>query len=87
MKKIILLALLLAGCQSTAVPEMKMRVVTPPESMYDCPIKRQWPNYQTLNDTDVARTIIELYKNNERCKNSIDAIKQYLDSAKAQVEG
>ena len=86
MKKIILLALLLAGCQSTAVPEMKMQVVTPPESMYDCPIKRQWPNYQTLNDTDVARTIVELYKNNKRCKASVDAIRKYLTDAKVRIE-
>lgn len=86
MKKIIILALLLGGCQSTQV-ETKLQVVTPPESMYDCPIKERWPNWERLNDTDVAKTIIELYKNNVRCKNSIDAIKQYLDSAKAQVEG
>ena len=85
MKKIILLSFLLAGCQST-ITETKLQVVTPPEQMYDCPIKTKWPNWQTLNDTEVAKTIVELYKNNARCKNSIDAIKQYLDSAKAQIE-
>lgn len=86
MKKVILLALLLSGCQSNIV-ETKLQVVTPPDSMYDCPIKTKWPNYQTLNDTEVAKTIVELYKNNARCKASVDAIKQYLDSAKAQIEG
>ena len=86
MKKIIIACLFLAGCQSTAV-STKLTVITPPEQMYDCPIKRQWPNYEKLNDIEVARTIIELYKNNERCKNSIDAIKQYLEDAKARIEG
>lgn len=86
MKKLVIVSfLLLAGCQST-IPT-KLMVITPPEQMYDCPIKKEWPNYQTLNDTDVAKTIVELYKNNARCKNSIDAIKKYLDSAKAQIEG
>lgn len=86
MKKLVIVSfLLLAGCQST-IPT-KLMVITPPEQMYDCPITKQWPNWQTLNDTDVARTIVELYKNNTRCKNSIDAIKKYLDSAKAQIEG
>lgn len=85
MKKLLVLSLLLAGCQSTITPS-KLKVVTPPEQLYDCPIKDKWPNYKTLNDTEVARTIVELYKNNSRCKNSIDAIKQYLDEAKSRIE-
>ena len=84
MKKLLVLSLLLAGCQSTVTS--KMTVVAPPEQLYDCPIKKQWPNYKTLNDTEVAKTIVELYKNNSRCKASIDAIKQYLDEAKARIE-
>ena len=84
MKKIILLSFLLAGCQT--ITETKLQVVTPPAQMYDCPIKTKWPNWQTLNDTEVAKTLVELYKNNSRCKASVDAIKQYLDSAKAQIE-
>jgi hypothetical protein len=85
MKKLIILSLLLAGCQSTA-PTTKLQVITPPDEMYDCPIKTKWPNWKTLNDTDVAKTIVELYKNNKRCKNSVDAIKKYLDDAKKQIE-
>lgn len=85
MKKILILTLFLAGCQST-VTTTRLRVVTPPEQMYDCPIKKQWPNWQTLNDTEVARTVVELYKNNTRCKNSIDAIRKYLKDAKTRLE-
>ena len=85
MKKLIIISLLLAGCQSTATTT-KLQVITPPEQMYDCPIKTKWPNWQKLNDTDVAKTVVELYKNNHRCKNSVDAIRKYLEDAKAQIE-
>jgi hypothetical protein len=85
MKKLIIISLLLAGCQSTATTT-KLQVITPPEQMYDCPIKTKWPNWQKLNDTDVAKTVVELYKNNHRCKNSVDAIRKYLTDAKAQIE-
>lgn len=85
MKKVLILSLFLAGCMSSPVTT-KLQVVTPPEQMYDCPIKDKWPNWQKLNDTDVAKTIVELYKNNKRCKASIDAIKKYLTDAKARIE-
>ena len=85
MKKILVVCLFLAGCQSTAV-STKLEVITPPEQMYDCPIKDKWPNWQKLNDTEVAKTIVELYKNNSRCKASIDAIRKFLTDAKARIE-
>ena len=86
MKKLVIIAaLLMAGCQST-VPTTKLQVVTPPDQMYDCPIKKQWPSWKTLNDTDVSKTVVELYKNNSRCKNSVDAIRKYLADAKARIE-
>ena len=85
MKKLIILSLLLAGCQSTT-PTTRLQVITPPDEMYDCPIKTKWPNWQKLNDTDVAKTIVELYKNNARCKNSVDAIRKYLTDAKTRIE-
>lgn len=85
MKKIIILSLFLAGCNASAVTT-KIEVVTPPKEMYDCPIKERWPNWQTLNDTEVAKTVVELYKNNKRCKASIDAIQKFLTNAKARIE-
>jgi hypothetical protein len=86
MKKLVIIAaLLLAGCQSTA-PTTKLQVITPPDQMYDCPIKTKWPDYKTLNDTEVAKTVVELYKNNSRCKASVDAIRKFLSNAKARIE-
>lgn len=89
MKKLVIIPfLLLAACQSTQpnLVQTKLAVVTPPEEMYDCPIERQYPNWQTLNDVEVAKTIIKLHKNNVRCKNSLDTIKKYLEDAKVRIE-
>ena len=85
MKKLLFVCLFLASCQSTEITT-KLQVVTPPDQMYDCPIKDKWPNWQKLNDTDVAKTIVELYKNNARCKNSVDAIRKFLADAKTRIE-
>lgn len=88
MKKLLIIPfLLLAGCNSDPnLIQTKLAVVTPPPEMYDCPIEKKFPNWQTLNDVEVAKTIVKLYKNNVRCKNSLDAIHKYLDAAKVQIE-
>lgn len=89
MKRMIFtLSLLLAGCQATApnLVQTKLAVVTPPADMYVCPIEKKFPNWQTLNDVEVARTIVKLYKNNLTCKTSIDSIQRYLEKAKQQIE-
>ena len=89
MRKLLLVIpfLLLAGCQSSPMlVQTKLAVVTPPPEMYSCPIEKRFPNWQTLNDVEVAKTIVKLYKNNMICKASIDAIEKYLNNAKAQIE-
>ena len=89
MKKLLLaiLFLLLAGCQSSPMLiETKLAVVTPPAEMYNCPLEKRYPNWQTLNDVEVAKTIVRLYKNNRICKASIEAVEKYLNEAKARIE-
>lgn len=88
MKKLLLIPFLfLAGCQSSPLlVQTKLAVVTPPAEMYTCPIEKRFPNWQTLNDVEVAKTIVKLYKNNLTCKYSLEAIEKYLDKAKAQIE-
>ncbi len=79
--------LLLAGCQSSPMlVQTKLAVVTPPQEMYTCPIEKKYPNWQTLNDVEVAKTIVRLYKNNMICKTSIQAIERYLNDAKERIE-
>lgn len=90
MKRLILIPLFLAlaACQSTE-PNLvvtKMVVVTPPDEMYQCPIERKYPRWETLNDVEVAKTLLKLHKNNLKCKNSVDAIKKFLEKSKAEIE-
>ena len=90
MKKLILLlfpAFILYGCNSTPnLYTVQYKVVAPPESMYVCPIETKFPNWRTLNDVQVARTIVKLYKNNIRCKASLNAIHEFIDKAQAKIE-
>jgi hypothetical protein len=82
------IAFALTACQSTKpqLIERHLVVVKPAESMYVCPIKKTYADWQTLNDVEVAKTILELHKNNVRCKASLDAIRLYLDDAAKRLE-
>ncbi len=77
--------LILTSCASTpvVVRSIQHHVVVPEEGMYNCPIVEKLPPSKTLTDIQVARLIVQLYQNNKTCKNSIDAIKNFLEKAKA----
>lgn len=82
MKKIVLLAFLLAGCNGQQVlTKTEYMVVKPDPVMYNCPVLKQWPKWNTLKDSEVAKVIIDLQKNNLTCKSSIESIRTYLDKA------
>jgi len=84
MRKIILVAavMLLAGCNpDQVVTTYKYMVVHPDEAMYNCPVLKQWPKWNTLKDSEVARLIVTLQKNNITCKSSIESIRTFLDKA------
>jgi len=82
MKKLLLLSVLvLAGCQSSQVvtaPEVK--TISIPEEYFDCPVIKSFPKADTLTDAQVSNLLITAIRNNRRCKNSLDAIKEYQDS-------
>lgn len=82
MKKILFLiaALFLAGCNSQqVVTTYKYMVVHPDEAMYNCPVLKQWPKWNTLKDSEVAKLVVQLHKNNITCKSSIESIRTFLD--------
>jgi hypothetical protein len=85
MKKLLLLSsLLLAGCNETeVVRSYKYMVVHPDEAMYNCPVLKQFPDWKTLTDAQVAKTVVTLYKNNLTCKSSIESIRKFLNEADA----
>ena len=89
MKKLLIIsfALALAGCNTPQVlTSQRYQVVMPDNSMFVCPILRQYPDPSKLTDVQVARMLVELYKNNQICKNSIDTIKKFLEQSKASIE-
>lgn len=84
MKKIILLSLLfLSGCNDNAqvVNSYKYMVVHPSEAMYYCPVLEKFPNWKTLTDSQVAKLIVQLQKNNLTCKSSLESIKNFLEQS------
>jgi hypothetical protein len=80
--------LLLSACASdpVVVTSTKYRVVIPEESMFACDTVSQFPEARTLTDLQVARLLVELHQNNVRCKNSVQAIRHFLDDAKIRIE-
>jgi uncharacterized protein YcfL len=83
----ILSLLLLVGCgnQSLVVRSTQNVLVTPEEGMYNCEVVDTFPNTTTLTDTQVARFIVTLYQNNVQCRNSLDAIKTFLENARTTI--
>ena len=90
MKKIILLIglVLLASCndQTQIVQSYRYMVVHPDEAMYYCPLVKEFPNWKTLTDSQVAKLIVELQKNNLTCKSSIESIRQFIIEADERVK-
>ena len=84
---LIMAGLLLAGCNDKQIiTSYRWMVVHPDEAMYRCPVLKAFPNWRTLKDSEVAKTVTELYKNNLTCKSSIDSIKRFLDEADASLK-
>lgn len=90
MKKIMLMCavLLLAGCNSDqqVVTSYKYMVVHPSEVMYYCPVVKEFPNWKTLTDSQVAKLVVQLHKNNLTCKSSIESIRAFLNKAEETVK-
>jgi len=89
MKKIILLLIViaLAGCNETQiVSSYKYMVVHPSETMYYCPILKEFPNWKTLTDSQVAKLIVQLHKNNLTCKTSIESIRNFLNESDSLIK-
>jgi hypothetical protein len=85
---LVLSALVLTACSTTepTVTTVRHRVVLPEESMYACETVERFPDSRTLTDLQVARLLVELHQNNVRCRNSIETIRHFLESARVRLE-
>lgn len=81
-------ALLLAGCNDTKqiVTSYKYMVVHPDEAMYYCPVLKNFPDWKTLTDAQVAKTVVQLHKNNLTCKSSIESIRKFLNDSDMRLK-
>jgi uncharacterized protein YcfL len=84
---VLLFALLLVGCNDTqqVITTYKYLVVRPDEAMYACPVLKEFPNWKTLTDAQVAKVIVQLHKNNLTCKSSIESIRKFLNDADVRI--
>jgi hypothetical protein len=81
-------ALLLGACASDdiVISTTKYRVVIPEESMFTCDVVERFPDSRTLTDLQVARLLVDLHQNNIRCRNSMQAIRDFLEDSRIRVE-
>lgn len=87
MKKILLLScLFLAGCQSSLhLVSTEYKVVKAPDELYNCPVIKRFPNYETLTDQEIGALLVKLQRNNLNCKSSLDSIKKFYDDVENTV--
>lgn len=76
------LILFLSGCSTDRVlTSENLSIPTISSSMFNCPTVERWPNPDELTDLEVARLLVELRRNNTLCRNSMDAIREFLQRA------
>lgn len=85
---IVLVALGLAACQTTSPPLIKEvpRVYIPDAALFHCPGLERFPDPRAVTDGEVSELLVTLFKNNQACKKSIEAIRTELLAAKERLE-
>jgi len=79
--------LVLAACGSKpALIRTNTVVVMPEEALFNCPTVDTLPQSATLTDVQVARLIVQLYQNNAVCKNSMTALRTFLENAQRTTQ-
>lgn len=89
MRALAVASLFLFSACSSVQPELvtvRHRVVMPDESMMQCSVTSDFPDPARLTDMQVARLLLQLYQDNAQCKNSMDAVRKFLEDARVQVE-
>ena len=84
----VIVSCILSGCSTPAIkliaPEYK--VVSPPETLYNCPQVHQFKATGKLTNEQVGQLILKLQKNNMICKDSLNNIHKYIEEAQQTIE-
>lgn len=85
---IILMAMTLGACapKPTILTVPEPVVFIPDDRLFVCPTIRNFPDPTTLTDGEIADLLIRLDTNNRTCRRSINAIRDQLLEAQAQLE-
>ena len=85
---IFLFTILLAGCATAPITVVsdKYHVIVAPDSLYKCPTVKSFPKIETLTDLETARLLVQYAENNQICKSSLNAVRQFYIDAKAKFE-
>lgn len=80
--------ILLTSCndQTQVITSYKYMVVHPAEAMYYCPVVKEFPNWKTLTDSQVAKLLVRLHQNNLDCKSSIESIRAFLNKEEKRLQ-
>lgn len=80
--------ILLTSCndQQQVIKSYRYMVVHPAEAMYNCPVLKEFPNWKTLTDSQVAKTVLKLHQNNLTCKSSIESIRSFLNKEEKRLQ-
>lgn len=82
-------SLFLTGCvenQQSTIAQIKPTVISVPKNYFNCPPAILWPKTATLTDIQVAYLVKDLHQKYQVCRNSLIAVEQYLERAKAEIE-
>lgn len=86
----LVLLLTLGGCMTSKVepPVVINRtiVISPPETLFNCPQIGKLPNWETLTNQQLADLIEKLYRYNKICKINMNAIEEYVAKAQAALD-
>ena len=76
--------LILSGCSGDRIISSRSQVTIPQisPSLFVCPQIDRWPDPDELTDIQIARLLVELRRNNQICRNSLEAIKTFLERAR-----
>jgi len=75
------LILMLSACGGGFIPvRTEYRIVKPDQAMYRCETV-VLPDPSTLTDVQVASLLNDLYANNRVCRNNMEAIQKFLETA------
>jgi hypothetical protein len=80
----VLATLALGGCSYELRTDRHV-VVQPPAELLTCPVAKL-PQTRHLTDRQVARLISRLYHDNMTCKQTLEAVKQYLQDAQGKID-